>query len=288
MKVTVTGAAGRLGSATVRALVAHGYDVHATDRSYRKDLPCPLDIANLLDAPSCYRLVEGADVLLHLGNHPGVWRSGEAGTYAENCTMNINIIQAALEVGVKKIAFASSIQVMAGHRRRGDGPYPPSALAYLPADGDMPTNATNVYSLSKKACEDLLAVLARTRGLQTVAVRFPLLVGEHSRRWMRHPWSDYDALDEAFAYLAVDDAAELLAAIAAADLPGFRIYLPAGPGNLLRKAPSEIIHEYYPDVPLRKPLAQLEALVDISRITADTGWTPKQDIFGAAEASHAA
>jgi nucleoside-diphosphate-sugar epimerase len=222
-----------LGHAALTALTARGHTIHATDRNYRKDSPVPIDVANLLDRDVCYRLVAGAEVLVHLGNHTGVGRGGAQEAYGENCTMNVNIMQAAVEVGVKKIIFASSIQVMGGNRHLHIKPTLPSALAYLPADGDMPANATNAYSLSKRSAEEMLDALARVEGLQTIALRLPLLLNADYRREMqRHPWNDYDKLDEAFAYLFTEDAGELIAAIAGADLPGFRIYLPSGTAPL--------------------------------------------------------
>jgi len=280
MKITVTGAAGRLGHAALTALTARGLTIHATDRKYRKDTPVPIDVANLLDRDACYHLVEGSDVLVHLGNHVMIGEGGPQTTYSENCTMNINIVQAAVEVGVKKIIYASSIQVMGGERLRYSDPPIPSRLAYLPADGNLPANATNAYSLSKRSAEDMLAAVARVEGLQTIALRFPLLITkQHGEHLKQHPWKDYPKLDEAFAYLCVEDAGELIAAIVEADLPGFRIYLPATRGTISAESPQELIKRYFPNVPLKQPAETLTSLVDISQITRDTGWTPKIALF---------
>ena len=70
MKVLVTGAAGKLGSLTVSALLRRGHEVRATDARYRADLPVRLDVRDLLDEHALYPLLDGMDALVHLANHP--------------------------------------------------------------------------------------------------------------------------------------------------------------------------------------------------------------------------
>jgi hypothetical protein len=36
-----------------------------------------------------------------------------------------------------------------------------------------------------------------------------------------------------------------------------------------------LIQRHFPNVPLKQPAETLTSLVDISRITRETGWTPK-------------
>jgi hypothetical protein len=71
------------------------------------------------------------------------------------------------------------------------------------------------------------------------------------------------------------DAAALIVACLNASLPGFRTYFPASTGNCLGKPAVEVIREHYANVPLRRPLEEIEGLVDTSRIQAETGWRPK-------------
>ena len=74
MRVLVTGAAGRLGSHTCHHLVAQGHDVVAADSQYRRDLPVPLRMVDLLDRTAAYGLVEGCQAVVHLANHPDMGR----------------------------------------------------------------------------------------------------------------------------------------------------------------------------------------------------------------------
>lgn len=277
MKITVTGAAGNLGKFVVRALHSEGHQIVATDQCYTRELPVRVEPLNLHDAVGCYRLLEGSDVVVHLGNQPYVSRPQPQRTYSDNVTANVNVFQAALETGVGKIIFASSVQAFAGERfpNAKDGSFPPSQLPYLPLDGQLPPNPGNLYGASKVAGEQLLAYYAKFHGLSTVAIRFPFLMNPAQVQFDLQRVRREAALDEGFAYLALSDATDLVVALVNAPLPGFRVYLPASPGTTLSPMTvDEIVARYYPDVP-RRPHGDFDNLVDITAITHDTGWIPQ-------------
>ena len=278
MKVTVTGATGHLGGFVCRKLVESGFSVRATDRYFRRDFPARVEVANLLNREACYGLVEGADAVVHLGNHSNSGQADAQTIYSENAAMNMNIFQAAHETGVRRIVFASSIQVISGKRNLREPDPAPHNLPYLPLDGDVPANPGNPYALSKQVAEITLAHFARLAQMETIAIRFPLLVDPEWLTWLKsRRVRPHEKPKEAFAFLHMADAASLVLACLRASLPGFRIYFPASSQNGLAKPTSEVIREYYADVPLRRPIEQIESLVDISRIEAETGWKPEHN-----------
>ena len=170
MKVLLTGAAGHVGSAIHRALLDAGFDLRATDRKYRRGQPGKVVIDNLLNRDAAYRLLEDVETVVHVANHPSTW-SGDAQTvFNDNMTMNLNLFEAAHQMGVRKIIFTSSVQVFSGDR--GADPESVSELAYLPLDGDVPANPGNYYAQSKHFSELLLQSYAR-KGMSAVAVRPP-------------------------------------------------------------------------------------------------------------------
>lgn len=277
MKITVTGAAGNFGKFVVRALHAEGHEIVATDQTYTRELPVRVELLNLQDADGCYRLLEGSNVVVHLGNQPYVARTQPHRGYTANVTANVNVFQAALDTGVGKIIYASSVQAFSGARylNAKDGSFSPSQLPYLPLDGRMPPNPGNLYGASKVAGEELLAYYAKFHGLSTVAIRFPFLLNPAQVQFDLQRIRREGALDEGASYLALPDAADLISAVIQADLPGFRIYLPASPGTtLFPMSVDEIVTRYYPDVP-RRAHDTFDNLVDITDITRDTGWIPQ-------------
>lgn len=276
MKVTVTGAAGKLGRAVCRELLAAGHEVRATDKSLARDLPYRIELADLLDRIACYRLVEGAAAVVHLGNHPSMRGRDSQLILTENVAMNMNVFQAAAEQGVARLVFASSVQVISRTGWRNEpvasGPHFP----YLPLDGQAPPQPANAYALSKQCGEAMLVYFSRVYSVAAVAVRFPFLVDKETEQWARtsRQWR-YGNPAEAMAFLHVADAARLITAVLAANLTGYRCYFPAARTKATFPQLAELIREHYPDVPLRRPVGELDSLVDISEITRDTGWMPQ-------------
>ncbi len=280
MKVLVTGAAGKLGRVACGILLDAGHDVLATDRRFRRNTPCPLELTEL-DVLSVYRLMRGVDAVVHLANYPISSDPDFTTTLTDNVTANINVFHVAADVGVGKIIHASSIQVANG-TRRGEDLDRPSELAYLPLDGDLPPNPGTPYGLGKQVSETMLKFCADRHGLSAIALRLPLLMSESSRRRYRHPrpvpeehLRHFHQVDEGFACITVDDAGRLIDACLRSDLPGYRCYLPAAPYNQLDWPVEKVIQTFYPNVPRRKPIDDATGLVDISRIIEETGWTPQ-------------
>lgn len=280
MKVLLTGAAGRLGSATLRHFHEASVDVRATDIRASAKAPARIQVTNLLEPENCYSLMEGVDVVVHLANHPHPDMGTAQKVFSENTAMNVNILQAAKEMGVQKIVFASSVQAFMGNRRLRDADAP-SVAQYLPVDGRHPATPANPYALSKSTTEQMLKYFVRFHGLRSaVAVRFPFLMPSEllpiRARQMSTPPSIFPGtvLDEMFTWLSMDDAARLLLATLRADLPGYRCYMPASPAPRINMTIREIIEKFLRNVPLRKPIEQIDALWDISAITADTAWKP--------------
>ena len=76
----------------------------------------------------------------------------------------------------------------------------------------------------------------------------------------------------------------LLLAILNTDLPGYRVYFPSASDWTGVSPLPETLEKHYAGIPLRKPVEQLKNLVDISRITQETGWTPQDELYPASNA----
>jgi UDP-glucose 4-epimerase len=244
-------------------------------RSSAPNLPVSVEIADLLDRPACYRLMEGVEAVVHLGNHSTFRGRDAQRVFNENMAMNMNIFQAAVEAGVKKIIFASSVQVISGKHEEHE-PHAADGLPYLPLDGNVPPDPGNPYALSKHLGETMLAYFARQAGIVCVAIRLPWLVDDdHMGRIKANPPRYPGARREGFTFLHFQDAARLVDAVLRAPLTGFRVYFPASRDNRLCRPPAEVIREHFADTPLRRPLEQIDSLVDLSGIERETGWLPK-------------
>lgn len=263
-RILVTGATGRLGRHVCRALAARGHEVRATDRRFFPDLPGGVTVGDLRDEAFVYSVLEGCDGLVHLGNHPHAGAGpSRSGVLSENTAMNANVMYAAADLGVRTIVFASSIQAMIrGAGTRGLGPF---TLPYLPLDGTSPADpGMNPYALSKEYGERLLRVLADGDAeISVTALRFPMLPDE---TWLEHiargvsrtglNWSD------GLTYLPMEDAAQLTALVLERSRPGYSQLLPATSFAVRGQGLAEIVAEHYPTTHLRRPIEELQGLVD--------------------------
>ncbi len=133
MKVLVTGASGRLGTLVCRELFQRRHDVLGTDQRAAAELAVPLQLADLRQAQAIYPLLEGREALVHLGNIPslGAGLSPQV-VLSDNVAMNANVFRAAVDLGVRRIVFASSLQAMI-RLEEGRAPDAPPAVPYFPA-----------------------------------------------------------------------------------------------------------------------------------------------------------
>lgn len=280
--VLVTGATGRLGTAVCQALIEHGYSVRATDLKFGKGLPVRVEVGDLRDEAFAYRVLEGCELVVHLANHPNQFAGpSPQRLLAENVAINANVFHATLDLGLKAIVFASSVQAML--QRSSMRQLPPYQIPYLPLDGDAPANpGSNTYALSKEFAERMLRLAVEANpSLSATAVRFPMLVNEIWARRMesgnRLPieWVDFT---ECTSHLFLRDAGSLVADILENRLPGYHQYFPAQTMELRGYPLPEILRDKYSNIPLRKPPEELRSLIDISQITRELGWTPKERI----------
>jgi nucleoside-diphosphate-sugar epimerase len=280
MRTLVTGAAGKLGSQVVAALVAAGHEVRATDLGCRSELAVPLEPANLLDEHALYPLLEGCDALVHLGNHPNRFAGpSPQRLLAENTSMNANAFFAAIDGGVKHIVFASSVQVMVPIESLAGPPY---RVPYLPLDGHAPADpGLNPYALSKQLAEDMLRVAARAKPeLALTSLRYPMLIGDWFRARLRANGgrvpSEHLHLGEATAHLSFEDAARLVTHVLARPRAGYRQYFPAQSLEVKNLGVPAFIERFYPGIELRRPLASIERLVDLAEVERDLGFSPSE------------
>lgn len=270
MKILVTGAGGNLGGETAKYLIENGHEVVATDIAIKRDRGLDVVLADLCDMAECRRLVAGTDAVVHLGNIPNKKSAPPEVIYARNTSCNYNMFHAAMEAGIRRIIYASSIQV---YGIEPEGKHLDRSLgSVFPIDHNMPVNPRNWYALSKTAGEHALEFFARQYDISGVSLRFPMLVHWHiprnveevERERFRHVWR----------FLTMYESARLIEHCLRADLPGHRAYLPVFPGTVLGWTPQMVIREFYPEARLSKPLEEIDTIIDISHITAETGWAP--------------
>lgn len=122
MRTLVTGATGKVGNATARALIAEGHEVRALvvdPDMERADLPGGVDVVrgDVTDAASLERAVAGCEVVFDAMGLPEQWLPDSALFDRVNARGTEAVVVAARRAGVRRLVHTSTIEVSA---RGGD------------------------------------------------------------------------------------------------------------------------------------------------------------------------
>ena len=165
----VTGAAGFIGSALVRALLQRGERVRALDnfktgkRENLAEVIADIDFheVDLADLDALTRACSGVDYVLHQAAIPSVPKSiaDPLSSHRANIDGTMHMLLAAREAGVKRFVYAASSSAY------GNTPT-------LPKREDMKPNPISPYAVQKLAGELYAAAFHRVYGMETVALRY--------------------------------------------------------------------------------------------------------------------
>lgn len=265
-RVLVTGAAGRLGRTVASLFHAEGFDLLATDVADAGDVAYRFERVDLLDHEATSELFDDVEVVLHIGNHPGIGPVPPQVVFNENIAMNENVFQGAAERGVSRIVFASTLQLVGSHVDDRTVVEPPPRPTF-PLSGDTAPTPSNVYALSKTVTETMLRYYAERCGIQCTALRLPMLHHDPDSVKVGAGAERPDDIVEGFTGLTYDDAASLFLAVVRADLAGFRIFM-VGTSHRHRDLElADLIRTHYPELDPDTP-----DLIDLTAVTRDTGW----------------
>jgi NAD dependent epimerase/dehydratase len=153
MKALITGADGFIGSHLAELLVKEGYRVHALSQynsfnnwGWLEDIDCRNDIevlsGDVRDPHYCKHITKNIDIVFHLAALIAIPYSYIApDSYVDtNIKGTLNICQAALENGVKRVIQTSTSEVY-------------GTAQYVPIDEKHPLQAQSPYSASKIAAD---------------------------------------------------------------------------------------------------------------------------------------
>ena len=167
MKVLVIGGAGYIGSHVVKEMMKAGHEVTVFD-NLSSGLRCNLFPKNgfiygniLIERDLEQAFARGFDAFVHLAAFKA---AGESMILPEkysvnNITGTINIMNAAVKYGCKKMIFSSSAAVF-------------GAPEYLPIDEDHPKNPENYYGFTKLEIERFMSWYDKLKGMRFAALRY--------------------------------------------------------------------------------------------------------------------
>lgn len=290
----ITGIAGFIGSTLAHALVDQGHEVSGIDNLSTGNLENLADIRqqvdfqemDLQDVAGVKSACEGIDFILHQGALASVPRSVKdpVSSHESNINGTLNLLVAAKDARVRRIVYAASSSAY------GDQPTQPKQEDMLP-------RPLSPYAVQKLTCEYYIQSFYRSYGLEGVCLRYFNIFGPRQAAD-----SPYSGVIAQFTYKMmagqtptifgdgltsrdfnfVDNAvsANLLACTAPSEVATGRVFnIGTGKSHTLNEVYATIAeHLDFSAKPIYGPPREGDiqhSLADISRATAELGYSPK-------------
>jgi nucleoside-diphosphate-sugar epimerase len=275
-KVVVTGSSGKLGTAVVTHLVAHGWEVIAVDRIPSPNPDIASSVVELTDFGQAVEALSGiderhngVDALVHLAAIPAPGLRPNAATFTNNITASYNAYTAALRAGVRKIVWASSETVLGLPFEQ-----PPP---YVPVDEEYPPRPNSTYSLVKTLEEEMARQLCRWYpDLSMIGLRFSNVMAPED--YARFPSFDADPAQRRWnlwAYIDARDGAQAVRRALEQRSAGAEVFIIANADTVMSRPNDELLSAEFPGVPLTRPVGPHETLLSIDKARRVLGYEPE-------------
>ncbi|HUN40814.1 MAG TPA: NAD(P)-dependent oxidoreductase [Acetobacteraceae bacterium] len=173
--VLITGAAGALGGRLRHHMQALGWKLTLLDREPSGDGAIVEAELSRFSDDWAWRFA-GVDTVLHLAGDPSP-RASWASAQRNNIDATHHVVEAACRAGVRRVVFASSNWVLAGHR-----------FESFPLDAGTEPYPVNPYGVSKLAGERIGCAASEMRGLSFIAFRIGYCQRDENRPGSHMGW----------------------------------------------------------------------------------------------------
>nr|WP_294692659.1 NAD(P)-dependent oxidoreductase [uncultured Friedmanniella sp.] len=264
-RILVTGAEGRIGSATCEHLTALGAHVTAfslpqedapevaADRVLHGDTRNDDDVREALD---------GVELVVHLAAIPTPHLADWTTVFSTNVVSTFTVLAHAGERGIKRAVIASSINAYGGPFNSHD-----VRPAYYPLDELLPADLDDPYSLSKFTDERTAEMAARHWGTDIIALRFPMtapqeVLLEHAAEAADDP---AHGATVGWSYLDSRDAARAIELSLLSSAKGAHAVFVAADTTSLPFDTDDLLNRHAPGVPRLRSFAGREVPIDLTR-----------------------
>ncbi len=276
-RVAVTGGSGKLGSAVIADLLAHGWQVHNFDVAAPRQRLCSFTRVDLTDygqamdlATGIDELYDNLDAIVHLAAIPGATHAANAATFANNIVSTYNVFNAARVAQVRNVVWASS-ETLLGY------PFTTTVPPYVPMDEEYAPMPNVAYSLAKDLEEELARQFCRwDPATKMVGLRFSNVIGPGEYA----DFPDFDADPPArkwnlWSYIDARDGAQAVRLALDYDQLGYDAFNIAAEDTVMSRSSAGLMAEYFPRVEIRAELGERQSLTSIEKAKRLLGFAPQ-------------
>lgn len=266
-RVVVTGAKGFTGVSIVKEFRSAGYDVLGIDIKPHEWAEPGYKRIDLTDGAAVHDAFAGADAVVHFGSYPEDDHYPWNEVYRNVALGGFNVFQACANLGIKRIAYASSPMVY-GH----------AVPASVPADENRPIVPLSIYGAVKENLESLARGYCRWFALSIAALRTNRIVYENSFNWRfrKFTLAPEAASDELWGYVDARDIATACRLWIESDHQGFEAFDVNADDVCVDVPTMDLIRHYLPaTVKVTEPIDGFGALVPCTKLRQMLGWKPR-------------
>jgi nucleoside-diphosphate-sugar epimerase len=273
--IVVTGGNGKAGRACIQDLLAHHYEVASVDLVRPADPNLPFSRVDLTDFGQTVAALSGIDervrnvtAVVHLAAIPAPGLATNAVTFATNTISTYNVFEAARQLGIKNVVWASSETVLG---LPFETPPP-----YVPVDEEYAGRPESAYSLSKLVGEEMAKQFCRwDPELKIIGLRFSNIMEPED--YSRFPGFQDDARKRkwnCWGYIDARDAAQAIRLALEAKIKGAEVFIIANADSVMERDNHELLKEVFPDVPHKRSFGPNETLLAIDKARSILGYKP--------------
>src|ERR1700756_866217 len=274
--IVVTGGSGKAGRACIQDLLAHHYEVASVDLLRPSNPNLPFSRVDLTDFGQTVAALSGIDervrnvtAVVHLAAIPAPGLATNAVTFATNTISTYNVFEAARQLGIKNVVWASSETVLG---LPFETPPP-----YVPVDEAYPGRPESAYSLSKLVGEEMANQFCRwDPELKIIGLRFSNIMEPHD--YSRFPCFQDDARKRKWnfwGYIDARDAAQAVRLSLESNIKGAELFIIASADTVMERANESLLKEVFPSVPHKRSFGPRETLLAIEKARIILGYNPK-------------
>jgi nucleoside-diphosphate-sugar epimerase len=274
--IVVTGGSGKAGRACINELVAHGYQLCNIDLVSGGNESVPFSQVDLTDFGQTMAALSAIDErvhkvtgIVHLAAIPAPGRAPNHVTFETNTMSTYNIFEAARQLQIKNIVWASSETVLGL-------PFeiPPP---YVPIDEEYPGRPETAYSLSKLVGEEMAKQFCRwDPELKIIGLRLSNVMSPED--YARFPSFQDDARKRkwnVWSYIDARDAAQAFRLALEADVKGAEVFIIANADTVMLRDNKALLAEVFPNVPQRGTFGPNDSLFSIEKARRILKYEPK-------------
>ncbi|EGN98978.1 hypothetical protein SERLA73DRAFT_122837 [Serpula lacrymans var. lacrymans S7.3] len=249
MKIAVTGCNGRIGRRVVLGALklkhtVIGLDcILADDTEFREDPGFTFLQVDLKDFDEALKAFTGCDAIIQLASfsHPGDYKTA---THNSNVVITWNVLRAAAELGITRVAQASSVNVYHGVFSKEP------QFEYFPIDEDHPCLPDEPYGLSKVIAEmQADTIVRRYPSIRVASIRLHWSLPTRARAYRSNMER---AKGDLWGYVQEDSTAEaflLAVTMENGKWSGHEPFLIVAPQTACDIDTKTLIRDYWPNVP---------------------------------------